>query len=120
MICSRWTPGTLYIKFKKTDAERKIYGFIPLMAACSYGQIGALNAESFCERALRCAGHVLNEGNTLLSDEELEMLVILRMNRDFMEFMREKYPELASEHAKQCFGMTLVEEIIGESEKKHE
>lgn len=56
----------------------QVYGFILIMA--SYGQIGTLNAESFCERVLRCAGHVLTEGNTLLDDEELEMLVILRMN----------------------------------------
>lgn len=47
--------------------------YIPLMATASHGQIGALNAESFCERTLRCAGHVLKEGNTLLADE---MLVI--------------------------------------------
>ena len=39
--------------------------YIPLMASCSYGQIGALNAESFCERVLRCAGHVLTEGNSV-------------------------------------------------------
>jgi hypothetical protein len=29
------------------------------MASSSYGQIMGLNAESFCERVLRCAGHVL-------------------------------------------------------------
>ena len=32
----------------ETDKEPKLYGLIPLMASCSYGQIGALNAESFC------------------------------------------------------------------------
>ena len=52
------------------------------MACSSFGQIGALNAESFCERVLRGAGHVLTEGNTLLADDELEKLVILRINRD--------------------------------------
>ena len=34
-------------------------------------------------------GDAVTDGNTLLSDEELEMLVILRMNRDFMIYMRE-------------------------------
>jgi len=29
---------------------------------------------------LRAAGHVLTEGNTLLSDDELEKLTILRKN----------------------------------------
>ena len=66
------------------DPERVKYGFLPLMASCSDGEIGALNAESFSERILSNA----NDGNTLLGDEELEMLVVLRMNRDFMEFMR--------------------------------
>ena len=31
---------------------------------------------------------VMDEGSTALSDEDLEMLVILRINRKFMEFMR--------------------------------
>ena len=37
------------------------------------------------------------------------MLVILRMNRKFMEFMRQRYPSLARSLAKQHFGQTLVE-----------
>ena len=98
--------GQVYRKLTDTDRDRRLYGLIPLMASCSYGQIGALNAESFCERVLRCAGHVLTEGNTLLSDEELEMLVILRMNRDFMHFMRKHYGHLA----KETFGKTVVDD----------
>jgi hypothetical protein len=31
------------------------------------------------------------DGNTLLNDKTLEMLVVLRMNRNFMVFMRENY-----------------------------
>ena len=56
---------------------------------------------------LRCAGHVLTEGNTLLSDEELEMLVVLRMNRDFMQFMHEHYGHLATS---ETFGKTVVDD----------
>ena len=82
------------------------------MATASHGQIGALNAESFCERTLRCAGHVLTEGNTLLADEELEMLVILRMNRNFMQFMRENYNELTTDH----FQRTVVDEQEGDDQ----
>ena len=81
-------------------------GYIPLMASCSSGQLGALNAESFCERVLSCANDVLTEGNTLLSDEELEMLVVLRMNRKFMKFMRQHYSDLLTEH----FGRTIIKE----------
>ena len=39
---------------------------------------------------MRRSTHVLTEGNTLLLDEELEMLVILRMNRDFMQYVHEE------------------------------
>ena len=89
--------GPLYDRLAKDTR----FGFIPLMASAT---IGALNAESFCERVLRCAGHVLTEGNTLLGDEELEMLVILRMNREFMCFMRDRYGSVA----KQEFGKTVL------------
>eukprot|EP00665_Eupelagonemidae_sp_cell47_P011308 gene11307-8352_t len=64
------------------------------MASSSYGQIGALNAESFCER-----------GNTLLDDAELQMHVVLRMNRKFMEFMRKNYQD----ELKEAFGKPIVE-----------
>ena len=45
----------------------------------------------------------------MLQDAELEMLVVLRMNRRFMEFMRTNYPDLAKALAKQHFGYTTVE-----------
>ena len=61
-------------------------------------------AESFGERVLRCAGHVLTEGNTLLADDELEMLVVLRMNYKFMRFMRKHYNHLT----KDSFGQSVV------------
>ena len=34
----------IYRKIMATDPDRRLYGFIPLMASCSYGEIGALNA----------------------------------------------------------------------------
>ena len=58
--------GPLYHKIETNDPERRLFGYIPAMARSSLGQIGALTAEFFCERILRCAGHVLMEGNTLL------------------------------------------------------
>ena len=105
--------GKLYKKITETDKGRRLYGYIPLMATSSYAQIGALNAESFCERILRCAGHVLTEGNTLLADDELEMLVILRMNREFMQHVREHYPDLMTGH----FGRSVVNEEDGDSDE---
>ena len=43
----------------------------------------------------------MTSGNSLLSDEEMEMLVILRMNREFMKFMREHYADLSLQDFKQ-------------------
>ena len=79
------------------------------LAKSSPYQIGALNAESYCERVLRCAGHVLTEGNTLLSDSKVEKLVILRMNRDFMVHMRKHYRHLIKNTLTRQFGMSIVE-----------
>ena len=52
---------------------------------------------------------MLVEGNTLLSDEELEMVVVLRMNKDFMKYVRTHYNHLA----KQDFDLTVVRVCIG-------
>ena len=74
-------------KLYKDMSKNPKFGFLPRMAQASKGQIGALNAESFCERCLSCANTVMTDGNTLLSNEEVEMLTVLRMNEDFMEYM---------------------------------
>ena len=100
--------GKLYQKIMSSDPGGKLYGKIPLMASSSPFQIGALNAESYCERVLRCAGHVLTEGNTLLSDVKLEKLVILRMNKKYMQFMRNNYKHLIKDKLQQQFGMSII------------
>jgi len=89
--------GPLYLKIIAEDPDGVKFGYIPLMASSSFGQIGALNAESFCERILRAAGHVMTEGNTLLNDEELEMLTVLRINKDFIMKYRKIYREQLNE-----------------------
>ena len=40
---------------------------------------------------LSAANLVVTKGNTLLSDPEVEMACVLRVNRPFMEYMRENY-----------------------------
>jgi len=82
----------------------KLVGLLPIMAGCSVGQLGALNAESLCERVLSFANNIVRTDNTLLDDVEVEMLVVLRMNRAFMEFMRLNYSDTIREQ----FGMTIV------------
>ena len=48
-----------------------------------------------------------NEGNTLLSSDEVEMLSVLRINRTFMEKMRaSKYAEQAQQLQ---YNITVVE-----------
>ena len=96
--------GTLYKQLESMDPGRVQLGWIPAMAASSVGQLGALSAESYCERVLSCANNVVVKGNTLLNDEEVEMIAVLRMNRQFMKFMREHY---AKEEAQE-FNMTVV------------
>ena len=46
--------------------------------------------------------------NTLLDDVEVEMLVVLRMNNAFMEFMRLHYADVGREQ----LGMQVVCDIL--------
>jgi hypothetical protein len=73
------------------------YGLVSLMAVASPYTIGALNAESFSERVISAANLIMDEGNTAPDDEELEMMVILRIDREFMKFMRSKYAHVQHE-----------------------
>jgi len=101
--------GRLYHKLiTKVDPDRSRFGFLPLMAGCCDGQIGALNAESFAERVISGANLVMTNGSTLLGDKRLEKLVVLRMNREFMEFMRREYAEEIANT--QPFKMTVIAE----------
>jgi hypothetical protein len=93
-------PGAAY----KYIAKLGTCGLIPQMAMCSEGELGAVNAESYCERVLSCAKNVMPDGRTLLSSDELEMIVMLRMNKGFMQHMRETYPGIAKEK----FGRVVV------------
>ena len=63
-------------------------------------------AESYCERVLSCADDVSVDGNTLLSDDEIEKLVVLRMNRSWMRAMRVKFKH----ELKETFGRTVLPE----------
>ena len=72
---------------KKENKAGK-FGYLPLMMGCSVGQLGALNAESFAERVNSAAKLLIDDKNTALADNLIDQLVVLRMNRSFMEFMR--------------------------------
>ena len=94
--------GPIYKRIQEGDPVQKTYGYIPRMA---HGVVGALNSEGFCERMLSAAGQVLTEGNTMLKDEEMEKLTLLRMNKKFMKFMRQHYSHLI----RQQFNRTVVQ-----------
>jgi hypothetical protein len=66
------------------------FGYLPMMVVAT---LGALNAESFCERVLSCVKLVVSDLHVSLKPKEIRMLVMLRMNREFMEYMRASYPE---------------------------
>ena len=82
------------------DVDRKLYGYLPYMALGSAAGIGKLLASSFAERVNSQGNIVLDKGNTLLSDEEVEMLVVLRMNRQFMTWIRSNFPKLTRDDLK--------------------
>ena len=63
-----------------------------------------MRASSFVERINSAGNQVLTKGNSVLATDEINMLVVLRMNRSYMAYMRENHPEVAG----QQFQMTLV------------
>ena len=70
------------------------FGYLPKMALASKGMMASLMAASFCERINSCANIVVTKDNSLLSDDEIDKVVMLRMNRDFMAYMRTNYTEV--------------------------
>ena len=85
---------------------------LPIMAIASKGMMCATLASSFCERVNSCANMVCTKENSLLSRDEIDMVVTLRMNKRFMKFMRKEFPNLIKDaHPK--FGMPVtVQEVM--------
>ena len=54
--------------------------------------LGALNAEWFCECVLSSVKLVVSDLHVRLKPSEIRILVMLRMNHGFMEYMRKTYP----------------------------
>ena len=70
-----------------------------LAGPMQYAYCGDNMASSFCERINSAAKAVLTAGRTLLDEEELEMVVVLRVNKVFMAYMKEKHPGLVAQVA---------------------
>ena len=83
------------------------FGFLPAMASC--GQIGARMAESFLRAhpQLHQAGGARSPPQSQYV-EEYSMVVILRMNRAFMEYMRKHEKDYESiEFDSQSFAVRI-------------
>ena len=52
---------------------------------------------------------IVTEGNTLLAEEEVEMMTVLRINRDFMQYMRKTYGRTLQAKTDQNHNMTVVD-----------
>ena len=91
----------LYIN---VTGSKSRFGYLPKMTILSRGSIGALGASSFCERINSASNLTVTTGNTLLSAKEINMVVVLRVNRAYMNYMREHHPEVSG----QQFNMTVV------------
>ena len=81
----------VYLDIIKTDTDRKSFGYMPLLASCSEGEIGAVNAECFAERIVSASNLVMDHKNTKTNGDVFEMPVVLRMNRECMPFMRKHF-----------------------------
>ena len=80
------------------------YGWLSFMANASNFQIGCLNAESHNERMISIGNNVVTEGNTLLSGENIDMLVVLHIYSELMDSMQSKYGNFS----RQKFNVTIV------------
>ena len=75
-------------------ANKNCLGYLPLMVNSSKCQLGALNAQSFAERIISAANLILTKDRSSTDMHLLDMMVTIRMNRRFMEQVREsKYKD---------------------------
>ena len=89
---------------ENTGETTSNYGLIPLMTSTYKFQIGCLNAESNNERMISVGNDVVNEVNIILSVNNIDMLVVLHIHSEFMEFIRSKHGNFP----RQKFNVTIV------------
>ena len=63
-------------------------------------------------------GH--EEDNSLLSDDEIDMVVTLRMNRDFMKHMRLNYPEVIKSTHPRYGTIVSAKDLLDQNTKNNE
>lgn len=68
--------------------DNDCFGLLPHMASVSKFQLGALLSKSFAERMNSAGKNIVRDNRGKLDHEMIDKLVVLRMNRNFMEFCR--------------------------------
>ena len=66
--------------------------------------IGLLNSDIHNYRMISFNNDVVTEGNMLLSDYKIDMLIVLCINSQSMEFMQSKYGNFS----RQIFNVTIL------------
>ena len=78
-------------------SEHAIYGVV---ARCAMSILGRNLSESFVERLFSAGKFVLNERSSNMDRELMEMRTLLRMNKNFIESAKEKFPDLLLKEVK--------------------
>ena len=68
----------------------RIFGYLPEMCKNSPCQLGALTSESFSERMISAANLLVTTHSLHLDHDHIDKVVVLRMNKRFMERVRRK------------------------------
>ena len=84
---------------KRTTKVDGFAGKLDYLVAMAFAYTGDNISSSFCERINSVAKDILTQERTSLDPTELEMVAVLRINRTFMEYMKEKHPELVARFA---------------------
>ena len=101
--------GCFYVVILEKSHSRKC----PSFHFITFMEILLLNAEHFCERIISKGNLVMKDRNTFLDDDELEILMLIGMNRDFMKFIQRKYTQISKQNFKQT---TIREEYNNEEQ----
>ena len=88
----------------RSDPTRVRFGFLPYMATGSKGSVGQVLASSYCERINSAANKTPTKDKANLSDDDIGMLVTLRMNANFMAYMRTYYNHISLQQFNQDGG----------------
>ena len=89
-----WHGFALQTQQRKLREHTATLGVLPDLALA---YIGANLASSFCERVNSAAKLIMTHDRTTLGNKHLEMLCVLRMNRDFIAWMREHHDDWCRE-----------------------